>query len=196
MLKLRWWVVVHVTIRTIVHRLRRWVSVAMSLRVGVASRKLMELMLVWRHGMITLLIRPVRLSEWRRRLTWMTIESFSRWRELIKMWWRHSIRSIHLRSGLLLWWLRNMRDRLPRHVSILRISIISMHCRWSRSAHLIMRLIGEVRVVVLRAWTLWWVLLKLRWDKHVWIAIWSTVVWPRLVLEVRRVTMCRTVGSR
>jgi len=100
--------VVHVAIRTIEHRLRRWVSISMSLSVWVPSGELMWLMLIGWCRVVVLLIRSVRLSEWRRWLTWMTIEPFSRWRELIKMRLCHSIWSIHLRSGVLLWWLRYM----------------------------------------------------------------------------------------
>jgi hypothetical protein len=125
----------------------------------------------------------------------MTIEPFSRWRELVEMWLCHSIWSIHLRSGVLLWWLGYMRDRLSGHVSILGISIISMHCRWSRSPHLMLRLIGEVGIVVLRSRALWRVLLVWRLDKHSWIAIWCTAVWRRLMLEVRRLIVNRAIGS-
>jgi hypothetical protein len=107
-LELRRRVVVHVAVGTIVHRLRRWVSISMSLSVWVSSGELMRLMLIWWRWVVILLIRSVRLSKWRRRLTWMTVEPFSRWRELIEMWLYHSIWSIHLGSWVLLWWLRYM----------------------------------------------------------------------------------------
>ena len=56
-------------------------------------------------------------------------------------------------------------------------------------------LVGEVGIIVLRSRALWGVLL-VRWlNKHIWIAIWSTVVWRRLMLEVRRLIVNRTVGS-
>jgi len=101
-------VVVHVTVGTIVHRLRRWVPISVPLSIWVSSGELMRLMLIWWGRVVILLIWSVRLSKWRRRLTWMTIEPFSRWRELVEMRLCHSIWSIHLRSGMLLGWLRNM----------------------------------------------------------------------------------------
>jgi hypothetical protein len=108
MLELRRRVVVHVAVGTIVHRLRRWVCISMPLSVWVTSGELMRLMLIRWRRVVVLLIRYVRLSKWRRRLTWMTIEPFSRWRELVEMRLCHSIWSVHLRSRVLLWWLRDM----------------------------------------------------------------------------------------
>jgi hypothetical protein len=58
-----------------------------------------------------------------------------------------------------------------------------------------LRLIGEVGVIVLRSRTLRRVLLVWRLNKHSWIAIWCTVVWRRLMLEVRRLIVNRAVGS-
>jgi hypothetical protein len=59
-----------------------------------------------------------------------------------------------------------------------------------------MWLIGEVLVIVLGSRSLWGVLrLVMRLHKHVWVAIGSTVVWRRLVLEVRSWIVYRTIGS-
>jgi hypothetical protein len=58
-----------------------------------------------------------------------------------------------------------------------------------------LRLIGEVRVIVLRSRTLRGVLLVWWLDKHSWIAIWYSIVWRRLMLEVRRLIVNRAIGS-
>jgi len=89
-----------------------------------------------------------------------------------------------------------MVDRLSRHVAILRISIVSMHCRWSWSTHLTMWLIGEVWIIILRSRALWRVLrLKMRWGKHIWVAIWDTVVWRGLMLKMRGLRVYRSIGA-
>ena len=56
-------------------------------------------------------------------------------------------------------------------------------------------LVGEVGVIVLRSRTLRRVLLVWWLNKHTWIAIWSTVVWRRLMLEVRCLIVNRAVWS-
>ena len=89
-----------------------------------------------------------------------------------------------------------MCNGLPRHVTILRIAIIPMHCRWSRSSHLILRLIGKVREVVLRSRALKGILrLIVRRDKHVWDAIRSTVIWCGLMLKMRGLRVYRSIWA-
>jgi len=56
-------------------------------------------------------------------------------------------------------------------------------------------LIGEVGIIVLRSRTLGRILLIWWLNKHIGITVWSTVVWRRLVLEVRRLIVNRAVGS-
>jgi hypothetical protein len=58
-----------------------------------------------------------------------------------------------------------------------------------------LRLAWEVGIVVLRSRSLWRVLLVWRLNKHSWIAIWCSIVWRRLMLEVRRLIVNRAVGS-
>jgi hypothetical protein len=58
-----------------------------------------------------------------------------------------------------------------------------------------MRLVGKVGVIVLRSRTLWRVLLIWWLNKHIWIDVWCTTVWRRLMLEVGRLVVYRAIGS-
>lgn len=101
----------------------------------------------------------------------MTVVSFTWWRELVEMGLNHRIVSISLRTGLML--RRLGHDWLSGHVpvGVIRVVTIVYRC-WTRSAHLIVGLIGKVVIPKLRSGPLRWILrLVMGVKKGIWVGV-------------------------
>jgi hypothetical protein len=198
----RWRMFVHLSVRRIGMHGLRCKAVTMSLAVWVTRRVDGWLMLGIRWCLVVIvgLVMPVGLAKRRGRSTGMTVVTFTWWRELVEIRLYHRIVSIDLRTGLML--LRLAHDGLSWHVSSRLIGVVTIvHGRWTRSAHLIMRWIGEIRMItILRSGSLRWVLrlvvgmkigiwIGIRWhaiigDRSVWV---RSLLWYRAIRTWKRV---------
>lgn len=126
----------------------------------------------------------------------MTVVSFTWWRELVEMRLNHRIVSISLRTGLMLW--RLAHNGLSWHVPVGVIRVVTIvYRRWTRSAHLIVGLIGKVVIPKLRPRPLRWILrLVMGMKKGVWVGVRCHAGIGHILVRVGCLLGYRAIGTR
>jgi len=126
----------------------------------------------------------------------VTIVSFTWWRELVEMGLNHRIVSISLGTGLML--RRLTHDWLSWHVPVGVIRVVTIvYRRWTRSAHLIVGLIGKVVIPKLRSGPLGWILrLVMGMKKGVWVGVRCHAVIGDTLVRVGCLLGYRAIGTR